>query len=71
MEAGALASSPSDLPPASQLEGQAHTEAKASEDTYALDSESSMEVREASRAQALHSPRRVVGSGLALGTQAH
>ena len=38
-----MVSSPSDLSPASQLEGQAQTEAKTSEDTYALDSESSME----------------------------
>lgn len=51
---GLWASSSSDLPPASQLEGQTHTEAKASEDTYALDSESSMEVREASRTLALY-----------------
>lgn len=61
-----MASSPSDLPPASQLEGQAHVEVKASEDTYALDSESSMEVREASRALALY-PLRRVGPGLGVG----
>lgn len=42
---GAVASSSSDLPPALQLEGQAQAEVKANEDTYALDSESSMEVR--------------------------
>lgn len=53
-----MVSSPSDLSPASQLEGQAQTEAKTSEDTYALDSESSMEVREVSRAPALHPLRR-------------
>lgn len=59
MEVGAGAASSSDLPLASQLEGQAHAEAKASEDTYALDSESSMEVREASSVGPA-SPRRVV-----------
>lgn len=41
----------SDCPhPASQLESQVHTEAKTSEDAYALDSESSLEVRGASSA---------------------
>lgn len=50
-EVGAGASPSSDQPLlASQLESQVHTEAKTSEDTYALDSESSLEVRGASSA---------------------
>ncbi|ELR44597.1 Pescadillo-like protein, partial [Bos mutus] len=50
-----------------KLESQVHTEAKTSEDTYALNSESSLEVRGASSA----GPARKLGRGLSPASASH